>query len=354
MDIMSLATELNLVGKLIYNYLFSWIQTWGSGSDVIGAFGITVIFFTLFLKIATSPLDVWQKVLARKNSKKMEIMKPELEKLNKNFGNNKDVLMAKQRELYKKHKYSAFGACLPSLVTLVIFFVIFGGFNSAVKHHNSVVFDELSNVYNTTYTQVYSEEAGKGNADAYAVATESAEQAVLASYKPEKFLLTTNIFMPDTWKNPIPDISTYAGTGMGKLGIEDVNATEYEKVMKPIFEEYNVNENGKSKWNGYLILPLLCIVVSFISTKLIKQPEQPQMAGQTEEQAKMQQSQAKTMQFMMPIMMGVFSLFYSAAFTLYMLISNLFTLIFNLVFNIVTKQIDAKEKDRLMSTTVKK
>ena len=56
MDIMSLATELNLVGKLIYNYLFSWIQTWGSGSDVIGAFGITVIFFTLFLKIATSPL----------------------------------------------------------------------------------------------------------------------------------------------------------------------------------------------------------------------------------------------------------------------------------------------------------
>ena len=160
--------------------------------------------------------------------------------------------------------------------------------------------------------------------------------------------------MPDTWKNPIPDVSTYAGTGMGKLGITEVDKTTYEKVMKPIIEEYNFNDKGKSAWNGYLILPVLVGVLSIVSSKLIKPPEQPQVAGQTEEQMKMQQSQTKMMQYMMPVLMAVFSLFYSAAFSLYMFVSSLFSFIFNVIWNVIQKKQDAIERDRIMSTTVKK
>ncbi len=356
MDIMSLATELNLMGKFVYNVLYKWVLSWGIDGEVIGPFAVTVILFTLFLKIATSPLDVWQKIIARSNSKKMEIMKPELDKINKLYGNDRNTLAMKQREVYQKYKYSAFKACLPTVVTLVVFMVVFGGFNSAVKYHNVVVFEELQKVYEETYATAYDASIGQGNSatDAAQEAIGQAESAVLEKYELERFLLTDNIFMPDTWKNPIPDVSTYAGTGMGKLGITEVDKTTYEKVMKPIIEEYNFNDKGKSAWNGYLILPVLVGVLSIVSSKLIKPPEQPQVAGQTEEQMKMQQSQTKMMQYMMPVLMAVFSLFYSAAFSLYMFVSSLFSFIFNVIWNVIQKKQDAIERDRIMSTTVKK
>ena len=356
MDIMSLATDLNLMGKFVYNVLYKWVLSWGIESDVIGAFAVTVILFTLFLKIITSPLDVWQKIIARSNSKKMEVMKPELDKVNKLYANDRNMLAVKQREVYQKYKYSTFKACLPTIVTLVVFMVVFSGFNSAVKYHNVVVFENLQTVYEESYSSAYESAVSTGAnfVDAAQTATEVAEKAVVDNYELERFLLTKNIFMPDTWKSPIPDVSTYAGTGMGKLGITDVDKTTYEKVMRPIIEEYNFNEKGKNAWNGYLILPVLVAVLSIVSSKMIKPPEQPQVAGQTEEQMKMQQSQAKTMQYMMPVLMAVFSLFYSSAFTLYMFVSSLFSFVFNFVWNIIQKKQDAIERDRLMSTTVKK
>lgn len=359
MDFMMLATELNAIGKLIYNSLYGWVQTWGSGSDLIGAFGVTVIMFTLFLKIITSPLDIWQKVLMRKNAKKMELMKPDLDRIKKQCGDNQQLLMQKQREVYKKYKYSMVGSCLPMLVTMVLFFVIFSGFNSAVRYHNSVVFDELTVVYDTTYDQTYNAQkaAGKTEAEAIELATAAADAKVVEVYrneKQEKFLLTQNIFVADNWKSPIPSIADYTGTGMGKMNITNVDASTYERVMGPIMDEFNVNDKGKKQWNGYLILPILCLVVSFLSAKLIKPPEQPPMAGQTEEQIKAQKSQQKFMGLLMPVIMGVFAVFYSTAFTLYMFLSNLITTLFNLTFNLVTKQIDKKERDQRLATTIKK
>lgn len=356
MDVMSLATELNLVGKLVYNVLYEWVNGWGIDSELIGAFGVTVILFTVFLTLLTLPLDIWQKMIARSNSRKMRAMKPELDKINKLYANDKNALMIKQRELYKKYKYSTFKTCLPMLATLIIFMVVFSGFNSSVRYHNSVVYENLKEVYNATYESSYdaSVEAGLGGTEAAAAATEAAESAVLEAYEPERFLLTTNIFMPDTWKDPIPDAATYAGTGIGSIGVTDVDATEYNTVMAPLIEEYNYTEKGKSAWNGYLILPVLVMVLSIVSSKLVKPPEQPQVAGQTEEQQKAQQSQMKMMQYVMPVIMGIFSLFYSAAFSLYMFLRSFMSFAFNLIWNLVLKRRDAKQLDYEMSITVKK
>lgn len=356
MDVMSLATELNLVGQLVYNVLYKWVEGWGIDSEYIGAFGVTVILFTVFLTVLTLPLDVWQKLIARSNSRKMRVMKPELDKINKLYAADRNALMMKQREVYKKYKYSTFKTCLPMLATFIIFMVVFSGFNSAVRYHNSVVYEELRGVYNTAFEETYIAAAAEGMtaAEADAAATEAAEQAVLDTYKPESFLLTTSIFMPDTWEDPIPDVSTFTGTGLGSIGVPGTDAREYNDVMKPLIEKYNYTDSGKSAWNGYLILPILVTALSIISSKLIKPPEQPQVAGQTEEQQKAQQSQMKMMQYIMPVIMGIFSLFYSAAFSLYMFLRSFMSFAFNLIWNIVLKKRDAKQLDYEMSVTVKK
>ena len=62
------------------------------------------------------------------------------------------------------------------------------------------------------------------------------EKAVVEAYKPERFLLTKNIFMPDTWANPIPTAEVFSGAGIGKFGITGVDANEYNKVMKPLIK----------------------------------------------------------------------------------------------------------------------
>lgn len=370
MDIIGLmATELNLIGKLIYNVLYTWVNTWGGNSALFGAFGITVIIFTIFLKAATSPFDVWQKTITRKNAKIMESMKPQLDKITKQCGNNKELLMQKQRAIYKENKYSTFASCLPMIITLAIFLTVLSGFNSAVRYHNSSTFDMLSGVYTEAYNTKTQELIDDGKieyVDNKPVPTgeytakelkeeqrEAGEAAVIASHKPEKFLFTSNIFMPDTWASPIPTSEVFSSTGMGKLGITGVDANEYDRVMKPLEEKYNYTENGKKAWNGYLMLPILAFLLNLAGTKLNKPPEQPQMIGQTEEQIKAQQAQTKMLTYMMPIMMTVFAFLYSTAFALYMFMNSLITTIFNLVYNIVAKKKDEKEREHRLSTTIK-
>lgn len=353
------------IGKLIINNLYGWISTWSTSWGVFSAFSITVIMFSIFLKLAVLPIDLWQKNLARKNTKIMDTMKPALDKITKQCGNNKELLMQKQRALYKQHKYSTFGACLPMILTLAIFFLIFGGFNSAVRMYNEQTYLDLSYVYENSradeiasYDKIAIEGTNKFNyvkgdvtlseTEVVKKAIEKAEKDVLNSYKPEGFLLTVNIFVADSWKDPIPSVDDFTGTGMGKSNIASANDGKYEIVMRPIMEKYNI------RWNGYLLLPVLVFLLNMVSMKLNKPPEQPTAAGQTEEQKKAQQSQAKLMQYLMPVMMLVFALFYSTAFTLYMLINSVFTTIFNLSYNLITKRVDNKEKERLLSTTVKK
>ena len=65
----------------------------------------------------------------RKQSLKMEKMRPQLEKLQKQYANDQNTYNAKMMEMYKKNGYSMLGACLPMIVTLVIFMIVLGAFS---------------------------------------------------------------------------------------------------------------------------------------------------------------------------------------------------------------------------------
>ena len=343
MDFMNLisATALsNAIGDLIYKYLYGWIINWSNDWSVIGAFSVTVIMFTVFLKVAVFPLDIWQKEVMRKNAKKMEKMRPALEKAQKQCGSNRELLMQKQRAIYKEYKYSMFGSCLPMIVTMVVFFIVFGGYNAAVAKHTEITYNALDKIY----TEVYYAEENAALSDAEK--TKKAQAAVLDAYEKdysESFFWIKSIFAADTWADTIPNAATAQKT------IKDLNTAKYDIVMKPLMDKYNEG------WNGYLILPLLVLGLNILSVFLNKQQmQQPSVPGQTEEQAKAQQSQAKIMQFIMPVMMFMFALFYSAAFTLYMFVNQIITTIINIVYNVITKKKDALEKDRILSTTFKR
>lgn len=337
----------------------------------VASFGWTVVLFTVILRLILSPLDIWQKVISRRNNKAMERMKPQLEALQVRYADDKQRLQQEQMALYKKEKYSTMGMCLPTIVTFVVFFVVFAGFRQMVGYQFAKDYKECVKAYNTSIAEQieankdadYIEDNGDGKwdiddvaktesgADFYAAAKKNAQHAVYNVYYSEdqvtirSFLWIKNIFVSDNWAQAVPDFATVTGQkGMATSKLTGITIDEYNDVMADILGTGGYGKDGK--WNGLLILPILSIALSFLSTKLLsgsqaQPPAPPQDAqGEGAEKAKSQQQTMKMMQYVMPIMMGVFALFYSGAFALYMFTSSLCAILFQLTFNLIAKLVD--------------
>lgn len=337
----------------------------------VASFGWTVVLFTVILRLILSPLDIWQKVISRRNNKAMERMKPQLEALQARYADDKQRLQQEQMALYKKEKYSTMGMCLPTIVTFVVFFVVFAGFRQMVGYQFAKDYKECVRAYNTSIAEQieankdadYIVDNGDGKwdiddvqktqegADFYAAAKKNAQHAVYNVYYSEdqvtirSFLWIKNIFVSDNWAQAVPDFATVTGQkGMATSKLTGITIDEYNDVMADVLGTGGYGKDGK--WNGLLILPILSIALSFLSTKLLsgsqaQPPAPPQDAqGEGAEKAKSQQQTMKMMQYVMPIMMGVFALFYSGAFALYMFTSSLCAILFQLTFNLIAKLVD--------------
>lgn len=337
----------------------------------VASFGWTVVLFTVILRLILSPLDIWQKVISRRNNKAMERMKPQLEALQARYADDKQRLQQEQMALYKKEKYSTMGMCLPTIVTFVVFFVVFAGFRQMVGYQFAKDYKECVKAYNTSIAEQieankdadYIVDNGDGKwdiddvaktesgADFYAVAKKNAQHAVYNVYYSEdqvtirSFLWIKNIFVSDNWAQAVPDFATVTGQkGMATSKLTGITIDEYNDVMADVLGTGGYGKDGK--WNGLLILPILSIALSFLSTKLLsgsqaQPPAPPQDAqGEGAEKAQSQQQTMKMMQYVMPIMMGVFALFYSGAFALYMFTSSLCAILFQLTFNLIAKLVD--------------
>lgn len=337
----------------------------------VASFGWTVVLFTVILRLILSPLDIWQKVISRRNNKAMERMKPQLEALQARYADDKQRLQQEQMALYKKEKYSTMGMCLPTIVTFVVFFVVFAGFRQMVGYQFAKDYKECVKAYNTSIAEqieankdeAYIVDNGDGKwdiddvqktqegKDFYTEAQKNAQQAVYNVYYSEdqvtirSFLWIKNIFVSDNWAQAVPDFATVTGQkGMATSKLTGITIDEYNDVMADVLGTGGYGKDGK--WNGLLILPILSIALSFLSTKLLsgsqaQPPAPPQDAqGEGAEKAKSQQQTMKMMQYVMPIMMGVFALFYSGAFALYMFTSSLCAILFQLTFNLIAKLVD--------------
>ena len=97
----------------------SWLVFLNNLLEGIGApysYGLAIILFTLMIKLITLPLTLQQI----RSSKAAQELQPELQKLQKRYGKDKEKLAQKQMELYRKAGVNPFGGCLTMLVQLPI------------------------------------------------------------------------------------------------------------------------------------------------------------------------------------------------------------------------------------------
>lgn len=309
--------------------LFSWI----------GNYGWTVVVFTLMLKLVLSPLDFWQKHVMHKNMRAMDRLKPQMEKLQKQYAGNKQRFQQEQMKLYKKEGYSMWGACLPMIITIVVFFFVFSQFNGMATYMVKRDIYEMEKVYETTIEQ--EENSGKTHDKAVSIAQDKVADWYESEGK-DSFLWIKNVFMPDNWSNSIPTYQDIIGTL--RIPASEINEGTYTSMTAKL--RLKPENQG---WNGLLILPVLTIAVSFLTQLVTKQQTPQSMAGD----ATTQKSQGIMMKVLMPVMMGMFALFYSTAFTIYMFVSQLFSFLFQIAYNFIVGMRDKKEDDYKLTHTYK-
>lgn len=103
----------DLLGRFIHNY------------------GIVILLMTLLIKLLISPLTI----KSYKSTAKMQVIKPEIDKLNAKYPNEKDAMKKQQAmmALYQKAGISPMGGCLPMLLQMPILFAMFRFFPASIE-----------------------------------------------------------------------------------------------------------------------------------------------------------------------------------------------------------------------------
>lgn len=321
-------------------------------NGLIGNAGWTMVIFTILLKLVTLPLDFVSRYKMKKNSIIMADMKEQLEKLERQCKGDKQLYNQRMFALLRKEGYSAGGACLPTLVTLVLFFFVFSGLNQYATYRNAHTFNELV----IEYKQMTGQEGLDPVAD-----KEIIDKRLVERYQElnPNWFWVKNPWRPDVayaegffnfiaGVNPIPTYEEFTHTerksnyGVGAIqvntdGDHEIGKADYELIMGPI-------RQSKGQGNGLYILIVLAVGISFLSQYIMQKTQ-----GQPSADSGM--NMEGTMKFMMiffPIMLGFFAFSYSTVFTLYIVTNSILGLLATLFINyIVEKKMKKLKEQRL-------
>lgn len=382
--------SLNWIGTLI-----RWLIT------SVGSVGVGIILFSIILKVIVLPFDVYQRIAMRKQNLKMKENQARMEKLQKQYANDKDKYNQKVMEMYKESGISMFSSCLPMILSLIIFIVAINAFNAYsqyanVENYNRMVnaynakveslceelkedyegiYDESQNVYRFNADKLYTKEEIKTFVDDAIKADETktreaaikeyfrseGQTAVLSAYETDvikhtSFLWIKNIWATDaSYKHPVLQFSEFeAEVSRQKFEINKGLTTDFTGV-KDYTNAYKSDAydtitgkltTQKTQANGYYILIALSI-----GTILLQQ--WISMAGQKEQQKYSSvdgqgASQQKMTLVIMTIMFAIFSFMYSSAFSIYMITSNLLSLVSTLVINKIVDVTESKKEEKAL------
>ncbi len=392
--------NLGVVGKLVQS-MHGWI----------GNYGWTVVVFTVFLKIAMLPLDLWQRVSSKKSTLKMQRLQPLLKEIDRRYGENTPRANEEKQKLFKKHGAGGLSMCLPMIISMVVFFVMFGGLRTYSTYSSVTNFQALSGTYYDAYYAAVKADGGEEytflhdkisallnedskadfetdvnflrnnyteeNVKAYITGIndlcDTYREKDYASYETlslekvseyyeishESWLWLQNVWQPDTWASVMP---AYTDSSNGFSSTVDMSAfgadegrAHYDAIRSAVLKTGSRGDQGK--WNGLMILPILSIALSFLSIFVSQKMDKRTRGEKPVEENSQQAASNKMMMFMMPLMMAVFGFMYTGAFAIYMVCSYALSLLSTLSLSIpvdrmVQKSLakmDAEEKSNKAS-----
>jgi len=267
----------------VLNFIYNLVQN----------YGLSIILFSIILKIVLLPLSVKQHKTMLKNAE----IQTEMKDIQKKYKKDPEKMNKEVMELYKRNNMSPFSGCSSVLVQMLLLFAVFFLVRSPLTHMK-----KIDPVVLEEYMEVVRQEAGEGMSLQY-------EEISVIKYVQEKDMKDSEFYI-----------------NMEFLGL-DLS---------------NVPKENYTDWTVYII-PALYVLSATISIRLInnmnaknnkkediiktdgekKEPEEPDMATQMN----------KTMTWMMPIMSVSIGIIAPLGLALYWLANNILMVTEKIILN---------------------
>lgn len=95
-------------------------------SVIAGSYGMAIILLTVAIRVALWPLNVSQQ----RSMKQMQTLQPKMKLIQDRYKNDPQTMQRKMMEFYKEHKFNPMAGCLPLLLQMPVFILLYSALNS--------------------------------------------------------------------------------------------------------------------------------------------------------------------------------------------------------------------------------
>ena len=95
-------------------------------SEIAGSYGLGIILLTVIVRMAMWPLSVSQQ----RSMKQMQTLQPRMKAIQERYKNDPQTMQRKMMEFYKEHNFNPMSGCLPLLIQMPIFILLYSSLMS--------------------------------------------------------------------------------------------------------------------------------------------------------------------------------------------------------------------------------
>ena len=322
-----------LLLSLIFNGLFAVISGWTTSQ----ALAITIVLFTLIVRLAMMPLMLNQQ----RSSRRMTRLQPKVQKIQEKYKNKKDPesnqrMQAEIQELYKQNKANPMSGCLPLLIQMPIIFALFEVLRNVPFYVNSIgsLYENLA--------AIVQGQSGYGD-----ILTTNFSTVINGL---RKFDVTTNTSVMDLlyhltrtqWSELIETFHLSSNTAF----MQDYElVTKYNTFGIEGVEALTFNLSEAPGWKGWgIFFPLFSGATTFLQSWLAQHAtEKRQKMASPDGIADQSQQSMKMMTYVFPIMTLFFTAQMPLGLGLYWIAGNIFAIFSQMISDAIIDREEYKE-----------
>ena len=307
----------------------------------VGGYGIGIILLTVIIRAAMWPLGVSQQ----RSMRTMQMLQPKMKAIQERYKSDPQKMQQKMMEFYKEHKFNPMAGCLPVLIQMPIFILLYTAlispqFISEAGNSQFLFIKRLDTTLRGTAAPSFDGAFSVSKGDTF-----TAFKKVTIKMGEEEInnpkILAKNAVKVQGQIVPMEPIDL-------KIDLDDINLkfTQLEKVTGAVVDVQNMKTREVEtvtfeKQNGILVssmptaqptdtfnFDVLILIVLFAGTMMWSQKVMMGMT-QAQNQDPMQAQMQKMMGTMMPIMILFMFVIapIPAGVLLYLVVSNIFQVI---------------------------
>ena len=322
-------------------------------ASFVGSYGLAIVVLTLIVRAALWPLNASQQ----RSMKMMQTLQPKLKAIQDRYKSNPQVMQQKMMEFYKEHNFNPMGGCLPLLIQMPIFILLYSAlmnpaFIQAAGNSKFLFIDRLDTTLRASAGISNDGKMGTSKYDTFIPGK------VAKVYLPEEVLNSVKITKPKNALEVQGDIKPGENIDF-KMSLDhlDLKFSQLDKIEKAEITITDVNtkemENITFKRQGDLLIAsvptveikkefhwdILALIVLFGITMWLSQKLIMATNKTKTELDPTQEAIQKSMGTFMPVMIiGTFVIIpIPAGVFIYLIVSNIVQVIQTVVIN---KQLD--------------